>query len=206
MSTNTPTATVVRGSCACGANTFEVTPGASMQRFYCHCLYCQQYAGKPYTDVTFVRAKNVVLHAEHATFANPKLLPPGFAHGRGSRFGNPDRGRFAKCARLNRGRCDNCGQPFVETIGGSAGMVFIPSRNLQRQDLLPPAQRHIYYRLREQDVADDLPKHHYFVSSQLAIYTMISRVRARPAGRLTLRVEGDGSFLNVSSRRADRTA
>lgn len=67
MSTDTPTATVVRGSCACGANTFEVTPGASMQRFYCHCLYCQQYAGKPYTGVTFVRAKNVVLHAEHAT-------------------------------------------------------------------------------------------------------------------------------------------
>ena len=55
-------------------------------------LYCQQFMGTPRTDVTFVRAKNVVVHSEHAKFAAPKLLPPGFAHGRGSRFGHPDRG------------------------------------------------------------------------------------------------------------------
>jgi hypothetical protein len=176
MSTDTPTAIVMRGSCACGANTFEVTAGVPMQRFYCHCLYCQQFTGNPYTDVTFVRAKNVVVHAGHATFANPKLLPPGFAHGRGSRFGHPDRGRFAKCANLDRARCDECGEPFVETIGGSVGMVFIPSGNFERQDRLPPVQRHIYYRLREQDVADELPKHHYFAGSQLAIAAMISRL------------------------------
>jgi hypothetical protein len=135
--------------------------------------------GKPYTDVTIVRAKNVVVHADRATFANPKLLPPGFAHGRGSRFGHPDRGRFAKCAGLDRGRCDNCGEPFVETIGGSAGMVFIPSGNFARRDDLPPVQRHIYYRLREQDLADNLPKHHYFASSQLAIARMIIRLFRR---------------------------
>jgi hypothetical protein len=40
-------------------------------------------------------------------------------------------------------------------------------------------QRHIYYRLREQDVADDLPKHHYFARSQLAIAAMIGRVLRR---------------------------
>ncbi|MBT2500118.1 hypothetical protein J7E25_13580 [Agromyces sp. ISL-38] len=179
MSTDSTTATVMRGSCACGANTFEVTAGVPMQRFYCHCLYCQQFMGKPYTDVTFVRAKNVVIHAEHATFANPKLLPPGFAHGRGSRFGHPDKGRFAKCAPLDRAHCDKCGDPFIETIGGSAGMVFIPSKNFANQDALPPVQRHIYYRLREQDVADELPKHHYYASSQLAIAAMISRVLRR---------------------------
>ena len=179
MSTDSTAATVVRGSCACGANTFEVTEGVRMQRFYCHCLYCQQFMGKPYTDVTFARARNVVVHAEHATFLNPRLLPPGFAHGRGSRFGNPDRGRFAKCARLNRGRCNECGEPFIETIGGSAGMVFIPSNNFADQDALPPVQRHIYYRLREQDVADQLPKHHYFAGSQLEIYGMIARLFRR---------------------------
>ena len=176
MTTNSTAATVMRGSCTCGANTFEVKAGVDMQRFYCHCLYCQQFMGKPYTDVSFVRAKNVVIHGEHATFNNPKLLPPGFAHGRGSRFGNPDKGRFAKCASLDRGRCDDCGQPFIETIGGTAGMVFIPSVNFEDQDALPPVQRHIYYRLREQDVTDDLPKHHYFASSQFAIARMIGRV------------------------------
>jgi hypothetical protein len=180
MPTGTTTPHVMRGACACGANTFEVNAGVPMQRFYCHCLYCQQFTGRPYTDVTFVRANNVVVHGEHATFANPKLLPPGFAHGRGSRFGHPDRGRFAKCADLDRGRCDECGEPFVETIGGAAGMVFIPSGNFERQDALPPVQRHIYYRLREQDVDDELPKHHYFASSQLAIAAMISRL-FRPA-------------------------
>ena len=176
MSTGTGTSRALRGSCACGANTFEVTFGVPMQRLYCHCLYCQQFMGTPSTDVTFVRAKNVVVHGEHATFAAPKLLPPGFAHGRGSRFGHPDRGRFAKCANLDRGRCDDCGQPFLETIGGAAGMVFIPSNNFDRPDMLPPAQRHIYYRLREHDVADKLPKHHYFASSQGAIAGMISRL------------------------------
>jgi hypothetical protein len=179
MTTKSTAATVMRGSCTCGANSFEVKAGVPMQRFYCHCLYCQQFMGKPYTDVTFVRAKNVVINGEHATFNNPKLLPPGFAHGRGSRFGNPDKGRFAKCARLDRGRCDDCGQPLIETIGGSAGMVFIPSANFEHQDALPPVQRHIYYRLREQDVADDLPKHHYFARSQLAIAAMIGRVLRR---------------------------
>ena len=98
MTTKSTAANVMRGSCTCGANTFEVKAGVPMQRFYCHCLYCQQFMGKLSTDVTFVRAKNVVINREHATFNNPKLLPPGFAHGRGSRFGNPDRGRFAKCA------------------------------------------------------------------------------------------------------------
>ena len=43
-------------ACTCGANTFEVAPGAPIQRFFCHCLYCQQFTGKPFTDVTFVRA------------------------------------------------------------------------------------------------------------------------------------------------------
>lgn len=150
-----------------------------MQRFYCHCLYCQQFTRSPYTDVTFVRAKDIIVHVDQATFANPKLLPPGFAHGRGSRFGHPDRGRFAKCAPLDRARCDECGEPFIETIGGRTGMVFIPSNNFANQDALPAAQRHIYYRLREQDLADDLPKQHYFAASQLAIGGMISRLYFR---------------------------
>ena len=99
-----------------------------------------------------------MIHGERATFPQPEAAAPGCAHGRGSRFGDPDKGRFAKCARLDRGRCDNCGQPFIETIAGSAGLVFIPSGNFEAQDALPPVQRHVYYRVREQEVADNLPK------------------------------------------------
>jgi hypothetical protein len=55
-------------------------------------------------------------------------------------------------------------------------MVFIPSVYFENPRDLPPVQRHIYYRLRERDFADELPKHHYFASSQLAIIRMASRV------------------------------
>ena len=57
--------------------------------------------------------------------------------------------------------------------------MFIPSANFEHQDALPPVHQHIYRRLREQDAADDLPKHHYFVRSQLAIAAMIGRVLRR---------------------------
>lgn len=97
--------------------------------------------------------------------ANPKLLPPGFAHGRGSRFGLPGQGCFAKCASLERGLSGECGQPFIETIGGPPSLVFIPGAGFADQDRLPPAQRHIYYWLREQEVPDDPPKQHSFTAS-----------------------------------------
>ena len=51
--------------------------------------------------------------------------------------------------------------------------------NCDEPAALPPVQRHIYYRLRDQDVADDLPKDHYFARSQLAIAAMIWRVLRR---------------------------
>ncbi|MCX2749241.1 hypothetical protein OOZ51_15660 [Arthrobacter sp. MI7-26] len=107
------------------------------------------------------------------------LLPPGFAHGRGSRFGHPDSGRFAKCANLDRARYNECGQAFIEWIGsGPTKTCFIPSANFARQAQLPPAQRHIYYRLREAD-ATDVPKHHYFTGSQSAVIGMVLRMIRR---------------------------
>ena len=143
MTTNSTAATVMRGSCTCGANTFEVKAGVDMQRFYCHCLYCQQFMGKPYTDVSFIRAKNVVIHGEHATFNNPKLAASRFRPRAWLAVREPRQGRFAKCASLDRGRCDDCGQPFIETIGGTAGMVFIPSVNFEDQDALRPYNEHL---------------------------------------------------------------
>jgi hypothetical protein len=53
------------------------------------------------------------------------------------------------------------------------------SSDFEHQAALPPEQRHIYYRLREQDVADDLPKHRFFARSQLAIAAMIGRILRR---------------------------
>ena len=169
--------TILRGSCACGASSFEVKVQPT-ERFICHCLFCQSFVGRSYTDVTIMRASDVVIHNnENVTYRNPQLLPPGFAKGRGSRFGDPDRARFVKCAALDRGTCDTCGKPFIETIGpGSLGAVFIPSWNFDVQDDLPPVQRHIFDQLHESEGPDDqLPRHHGFVASQVAIGGMMLR-------------------------------
>ena len=175
---------ILRGSCACGACSFEVNVHPT-ERFICHCLFCQAFVGRSYTDVTIVRASDVVTHNnENVTYRNPERLPPGFAQGRGSRFGDPDRARFVKCASLDRGTCDTCGQPFIETIGpGRLGAVFIPSANFHEQDDLPPVQRHIFDRLHEgEGPHDQLPRHDGFVASQVAIVGMILRtfVALRP--------------------------
>jgi uncharacterized protein with GYD domain len=67
-------------------------------------------------------------------------------------------------------------------------MVFIPSGNFERQDRLPTAQRHIYYRLHEQDAADELPKHHYM---------------ARYVGLLTWTDQGIRDFRDTVDRADD---
>jgi hypothetical protein len=147
------------------------------ERFICHCLYCQAFVGKPFTDVTVLRAKDVVLtNADQASFKKYYFLPPNLARERYRKSGKPDRGRFCKCADLARGSCRKCGKPFVESIGfGAFKYIFIPSGNFERQELLPAANMHTLYRLREKDSPDDLPKHYGFLSSQLAIIRMIMR-------------------------------
>ena len=179
MTTNSTAATVMRGSCSCGANTFEVKAGVGMQRFYCHCLYCQQFMGKPYTDVTFVRAKNVVINGEHATFDDPKLSPRLRPRARLA-VRQPRQGPLRASAPASTAAgATTAANPSSRPSAVPWGWSFIPSANFEHPDALPPVQRHIYYRLREQDVADDLPKHHYFAGSQLAIARMIGRVLRR---------------------------
>jgi len=157
------------GSCACGANTFEVTT-APTQRFVCHCLYCQNFVGQSYTDVVMMINKDVTLHEQNATYDNPHILPAGFAkaHGLEPRLGNPDKGRFARCANLDRATCNTCGEPFAEKF---ANMVFIPAKNF-RSGELPEIGHHIYERFHTDAPDDTSPRHHRFLSSQTAILQM----------------------------------
>lgn len=174
--TNDDRPTVLTGSCTCGASTYEVKV-LPTERFICHCLYCQAFVGQSYTDVTMLRATDIVLHDQNATYRNPKMLPPGFAQGRGSRFGNPDKGRFARCANLDRATCDTCGEPVAEKVGsGAATMVFIPSWTFREQEQLPPVQRHIYDRLHEDAPHDQAARNNRYLGSQLAVIGMVMRV------------------------------
>ncbi len=143
----------MHGSCECGTCAFEVraTPAA---RFICHCTICQAFTGKPFSDVTVFRAKDVALtNADYISFA--KYRPP---------------------PNFNRGRCRECGKPVVEVAGfGSFKIIFIPTSNFERQDLLPTAQMHVFYHRRLKDSQDDLPKHSGYLRSELAIGRMLMR-------------------------------
>ena len=145
MTTDRPA--LLHGSCECGTCTFEVKAPPT-ERFICHCLFCQAFVGKPFTDVTVLRAKDVVLtNADQISFKKYRFLPPNLERGRCCKWGNPD-----------RGRCRKCGKPVVETIGfGPFKWIFIPSGNFERQELLPAAQMHTFYRLREKDSPDSFP-------------------------------------------------
>jgi hypothetical protein len=101
---NTDILSPMHGSCDCGTCAFEVrtTPAA---RFICHCTICQAFTGKPFFDVTVLRAKDVVwTNADHISF-NKYRLPPN----------------------INRGRCRECGKPVVE-VGGFGPFKFTLSQ------------------------------------------------------------------------------
>jgi hypothetical protein len=136
----------LHGACTCGTCSFETK--VPTVRFICHCLICQAFNGKPFSDVTVIRAREVTLHnAGHISFK--KYRPP---------------------PNLNRGRCMDCGKPVVETAGaGPLKLMFIPSDTFAAPELLPPAQMHIFYHRRVSDVQDDLPKHEGYWRSQLAV-------------------------------------
>ena len=143
----------LHGSCDCGICAFETTK-IPTARFICHCTFCQAFTGKPFSDVTILRARHVVLkNADRLKFKKYRLPP-----------------------NLNRGRCENCGKPVVEIAGFAPfKLLFIPSRAFASRHLLPPVHMHVFYNRRLQDAHDDLPKHSGYWASQMAIGGLLMR-------------------------------
>ncbi len=144
---------LMHGSCECGTCAFEVrtTPAA---RFICHCTVCQAFTGKPFSDVTVLRAKDVTLtNADQISFKKYRLPP-----------------------NINRGLCRKCGKPILEVGGfGPFKLIFLPTSNFECQDLLPTAQMHMFYHRRLKDSQDGLPKHSGYLRSELALGRMLMR-------------------------------
>lgn len=142
---------LLQSSCACGTCGVEATV-IPVDRFVCHCLFCQTFTGMPFSDVTIFRAKDVAIkNPDNLSFKKYRWLPP----------------------RLNRGHCSTCGKPVVELSGsGLFALVFIPSNSFSKQELLPVIQRHTFYHRRIRDADDHLPKHSSFLSSQLVLIKM----------------------------------
>ncbi len=141
----------LHGSCECGTCSFDVTivPTA---RFICHCTICQAFTGKPYADMTIVRAKHITL-ANSDQISFKKYRPP---------------------PNIERGLCLRCKEPVVEYGGlGALKWAFIPTSNFESQDMLPMPQMHIFYDKHLKDALDNLPKHSGYLRSQLAIGKMM---------------------------------
>ena len=137
----------LHGGCACGAFSFE-TSKAPVARFVCHCLFCQDFTGEAFSDVSVLMAHHVNLKGA-GTLTHKKYRPP---------------------PNLNRARCPQCGNPAMETMGvRPLQLVFLPSKSFVEQSLLPPVRVHVFYNRRVADVADDLPKYAHYWPSQFAI-------------------------------------
>ncbi len=141
----------LRGSCECGACSFEVHTSPK-GRFRCHCLICQAFNGKPFADVVAVRGKDVVLkNAGNISFKKYRS-PPNF----------------------NRGVCRTCGKPVVEVAGaGPFKVMFIPASNFVPAARLPRVQFDMFYHHRVLDMPDSLPKHSGYFASELAVGKLI---------------------------------
>jgi hypothetical protein len=147
----------MRAICNCGTCSIETTrlPTA---RLKCHCTICQAFTASPYSDVA-------VIPASHAVIGNESLLD--FRKYKRIRFPPPN---------LKRGRCRNCGQPFVEIWGsGLLRIFFMRAVTFERPELLLPVGAHVFYEHHVDGAVDDIPKYEGYFRSQLAIGKIILR-------------------------------
>jgi hypothetical protein len=148
---NTETLLPLRGSCQCGACSFEVNTRLKA-RFRCHCLICQAFNREPFADVVAVHGKEVV----------------------SKNAGNISFKKYRRPPNFDRGVCRTCGKPIMEVMGfGPFKVIFIPAKNFERMALLPPVQLDIFYHRCVHDMPDSLPKFSGYYSSMLAIGKMI---------------------------------
>lgn len=133
--------------CQCGDSSFTVK-AAPVLRFVCHCLICQAYTGKPYNDVTVLRAADVDMPAAGKVAYRRYRRPPNIA----------------------RGSCRACGNPVVETGGvWPLRLAFVPSDNYSDRDALPPVAMHIFCHRRVAEITDAVPQYSGYLASELQV-------------------------------------
>ena len=132
--------------CPCGTTSYKVH-GDPITRFYCHCTICQQQYQSPYVDVSLFKLDQVELpEDEDIQYA-----------------------QFKRFAAVDRGRCPSCDKPILSKMGeGDKAFAFVEIRNNRSADELPPADMHVFYGTRVEDVKDDLPKYKNGLTSRFA--------------------------------------
>lgn len=150
--------------CQCGDSHFTVK-GAPILRFVCHCLICQAYTGKPYNDVTVLRAVDVDMPSPDKVSYRRYRRPPN----------------------ISRGSCRACGKPVIETGGAwPLRLAFVPSDNYSNRDALPPVAMHIFCHRRVAEITDAAPQYSGYLASELQVVRgiiagLFRRRRARDA-------------------------
>lgn len=137
----------LNGNCECGTFSFKINK-APRARFVCHCLFCQDFTGEAFSDVSVVLGYQIQMIGTADLIHKKYRLPPN----------------------LNRTLCSKCGKPAMESMGvGPLKLVFVPSKNFVEPNMLLPARMHVFYNRRTTDIADELPKYSHYWPSQFAI-------------------------------------
>jgi hypothetical protein len=136
-------------SCQCGHVQFEVTAQPRL-RMLCHCTICQKF--------------NAASHADVVVFSTKDINPPSDELVKFKRHKAPP--------NVNRGQCVKCGQAAIETFVFPLlpRLTMVPAAMFSEAAELPESKAHMFYERRVADADDELPKHHGFVSSQLAFF------------------------------------
>ncbi len=121
-----------RGSCLCGAITFEVS-GPLPPPDACHCTACRKQSGHYFVSTDVPRSTLVVQGAERVTW-------------------------FQSSEKVRRGFCSRCGSPLFwdplgkDWIGIAMGAFDLPTETKLRIHIFV-AEKGDYY-----DITDDLPQ------------------------------------------------
>lgn len=138
-------------ACQCGASRFQVK-ALPVARFICHCRVCQAYTGKPFNDVTVLRARDVVMPDPASVGWRRWRLPPN----------------------IRRGSCLACGKPVIETAGiGPLKLVFVPTDNYSDPAVLPAPAMHIFWHRHLVEVDDGLPRFSGYLNSELQVLRLL---------------------------------
>ncbi|REL29292.1 GFA family protein [Thalassotalea euphylliae] len=133
--------------CQCGEVSYQVT-GKPLLRAICHCTICQAANKAAYSDILLFRVHDVTQPAEGTVDYRSVKFPP----------------------ILQRGYCHACQQLSIEYLQlfPIPKTIFVPTRRIADQSIVPAPSLHIFYDKRVADIDDALPKYQGYLASQLA--------------------------------------
>jgi hypothetical protein len=121
-----------------------------LARFICHCRICQAVYRAPFADVTVLHRRSLRAGETHNVKFRKYRGPPA----------------------LRRGTCRDCGSPVL-ALQALPRWAYVPAQNYPPDILLPAPALHIFYDSRSVDPADELPRYHGYLRSEVAVARLV---------------------------------